>query len=116
MPTVGRVAVLISILGTVLMLATMLLRPEGWVVGRPGITMRDAVAFSSVLCMPLAWVIALLHWGVHYHLPHKRRWGVVVVRGLVLGAAAYLFHPRGAAAAHATREQRGSGGGADLRA
>ncbi len=90
---IGRLATLIAVVGTFTAIAMVL----GTSV--PAMrTLVDRAAFGSVLAMlfaatPVAclvgWALALYHWGVRYPGTAKRRWGLVLILGVIPGSWLY---------------------------
>ncbi|HEX7091583.1 MAG TPA: hypothetical protein VF192_15690 [Longimicrobiales bacterium] len=93
MIVIGRIATLIAVVGTFTAIAMVL----GTSV--PAMrTLVDRAAFGSVLAMlfaatPVAclvgWALALYHWGIHYPGSAKRRWGLVLILGVIPGSWLY---------------------------
>jgi drug/metabolite transporter (DMT)-like permease len=90
--TFGRFSALVTVLGTIGLVVALMLSPE---LGRPAassIRLIDYVGALVALSFPVTWLTAIWHWGTRMPpYPGKGSWGVAVVLGFVLGAAAYWF-------------------------
>ena len=89
----GRVSALVTVVGTIALFVVLTIWPE---LGQPedssSIRLINYVGVLVVLSFPVTWLSAIWHWGTRIPpSPGKGSWGVAVVLGLVVGAAAYWF-------------------------